>query len=199
MVLLGIIMALRDFSNKFQLHQQLAWHRLPKKAQDNLTAWEIDSSIHMKNLEDQDIGFYHPITEHITVGGDYGAQDKNTVAQLRTQVILNMAGEISYMPVFDDVDVYKIGIDDGVMAPVGVYEEAARIIHEAVEAGKKIYVHCAAGISRSTTAVVTYLILYKKMPFWDAVKFVRGKRPCACPHPLLVRSVVRDLGERFVW
>lgn len=45
-----------------------------------------------------------------------------------------------------------------------------------------VLVHCAAGISRSTTIVVAYLILHEKMDYYDALAWVKQKRPIVKPN-----------------
>ena len=43
-------------------------------------------------------------------------------------------------------------------------------------------VHCFAGVSRSSTCVIAYLMQVKKMSFVDAFTFVRSKRSIAFPN-----------------
>ena len=45
-----------------------------------------------------------------------------------------------------------------------------------IKGDNKILVHCAAGISRSATVVVAYLMWNKKMTYENALTFVRKKR-----------------------
>ena len=45
-----------------------------------------------------------------------------------------------------------------------------------------VLVHCWAGISRSSTMVIAYLIKYKNMTYSDASRFVRKKRPKIQPN-----------------
>ncbi len=46
----------------------------------------------------------------------------------------------------------------------------------------KVIVHCAAGISRSVTIVLTWMILYKKYIFDEAYDYVIKKRPFIRPN-----------------
>ena len=54
----------------------------------------------------------------------------------------------------------------------------ARDIHQHLERGESVYVHCYAGRSRSPTVVVHYLMLYHDFSFPDALKWVERYRPC---------------------
>lgn len=53
---------------------------------------------------------------------------------------------------------------------------AASFIDEAVSSNGKIFVHCMAGLSRSATCVLAYLMIKKNMLAVDAIRIVREKR-----------------------
>ena len=55
-------------------------------------------------------------------------------------------------------------------------------IERARETNRGILVHCAAGISRSTTCVVSYLMAKRNLPFNDALKLVKSKRTFVSPN-----------------
>ena len=51
-----------------------------------------------------------------------------------------------------------------------------------MEGSDKVFVHCAAGMSRSATVVIAYLMWKKKMSLNDAINFVKKKRPVISPN-----------------
>eukprot|EP00004_Rigifila_ramosa_P015716 TRINITY_DN3668_c0_g1_i1.p1 TRINITY_DN3668_c0_g1~~TRINITY_DN3668_c0_g1_i1.p1 ORF type:complete len:165 (+),score=29.29 TRINITY_DN3668_c0_g1_i1:2-496(+) len=55
-------------------------------------------------------------------------------------------------------------------------------IERSQRAGGRILVHCAAGMSRSASVVLAYLIREKQMPYDDALQFLRQKRPVVQPN-----------------
>jgi protein tyrosine phosphatase len=55
-------------------------------------------------------------------------------------------------------------------------------IHESIMNGKRVCVHCKAGVSRSATVVIAYLMKYEKMDWHEAVQRVRELRPIICPN-----------------
>ena len=54
---------------------------------------------------------------------------------------------------------------------------AADLLNKLVKEDKTVYVHCTAGIGRSSSVVVTYLILYENYSVRDAVELCRKYRP----------------------
>jgi len=57
-----------------------------------------------------------------------------------------------------------------------------KFIHENRSKGKNVLVHCMAGISRSSTIIIGYLMTNENMSLEIAYKFVRQKRRAAFPN-----------------
>jgi len=55
-------------------------------------------------------------------------------------------------------------------------------IHNARAGGGKVFVHCAAGISRSSTITIAYLMTWLNVPFQEALTDLRLARQGACPN-----------------
>ena len=53
----------------------------------------------------------------------------------------------------------------------------------------KVFVHCAAGMSRSATIVIAYLMWKKKLSLNDAFNFVKKKRPVISPNLNFTRQL----------
>jgi atypical dual specificity phosphatase len=58
--------------------------------------------------------------------------------------------------------------------------QAVEQLHNWIQAGKTVYLHCKAGRGRSAMVVIGYFIRYKHLPLYDAIQKLRS-----------VRSVVR--------
>ncbi|KAI1286205.1 Dual specificity protein phosphatase 3 [Halotydeus destructor] len=56
------------------------------------------------------------------------------------------------------------------------FEESAIFIHDAIQNGGKVYIHCRQGISRSATIALAYLILKQDLSAQEAVRIVRQRR-----------------------
>ncbi|XP_026855607.2 dual specificity protein phosphatase 10 isoform X2 [Electrophorus electricus] len=55
-------------------------------------------------------------------------------------------------------------------------------LEEAHQAGKGLLIHCQAGVSRSATIVIAYLMKHTWMTMTDAYKFVKMRRPIISPN-----------------
>lgn len=132
----------------------------------------------------------------IWVGNQESAKDEKLLKKLGIESILNMAIEVDYEPP-ENVFVAKVGIEDGVVAPPGAFDRAAKEIGLARKQGRKLLVHCAAGISRSSSAVLSYLMTHKDIGFEKGLRILRSSRPQINPHPHLVLSMMRDFGSEF--
>jgi len=61
--------------------------------------------------------------------------------------------------------------------------EAMAFLTAAFSEGGKVLVHCFAGVSRSATLVVAYVMRTHRLKIREAVAFVRARRPCISPNP----------------
>jgi hypothetical protein len=94
-----------------------------------------------------------------------------------------------------DVALAYYGIFDGENEEgVGVsrIRSAIDFISEAIDKHPqhKVYVHCAAGISRSAAVMVGYLMRTEEMTMSQALRHVREIRPCVNPHPAHLISLL---------
>ena len=61
--------------------------------------------------------------------------------------------------------------------------EASLFIHNSIKNGGKVFVHCHAGISRSTSCICAYLMLKYGLTFHKALEIVKKQRPFVRPNP----------------
>jgi protein-tyrosine phosphatase len=59
--------------------------------------------------------------------------------------------------------------------------------------GRRVYVHCTAGLGRSPLVLVGYFTLVKEMPEAHAFALVKARRPGAVPSPEALASCRADL------
>jgi hypothetical protein len=79
------------------------------------------------------------------------------------------------------------------------FERAAALIGGWHAAGKRVLVHCYAGVSRSVSAVIFYLMRAQGLSYAEALARIRAVRPEAFPNPgftvALCRHEGRDLDD----
>jgi hypothetical protein len=79
-------------------------------------------------------------------------------------------------------------IDIGLFPIIAYLNSAANYIHKSMDSGV-VLVHCFAGMSRSASCVMAYLIKYKGMTVESAYNFVKGKRWKVRPNSGFMRQL----------
>ncbi|KAM0948822.1 putative phosphoric monoester hydrolase [Dioscorea sansibarensis] len=122
------------------------------------------------------------IEDGLYLGSLGAAQDKEALKKLNITHILTVAQSI--LPAYPNEFVYKrIDVLDSPTTNLAQYfDECFEFIDEARRSGGGVLVHCFAGISRSATIVVAYLMKEHRMPLSQALELVRSKRPQICPN-----------------
>lgn len=87
--------------------------------------------------------------------------------------VLNVAKEVDYKYPIPDVTVLKIPLNDGEEIPMESIKQAINFIGTSIIKGK-ILVHCSAGMSRSPSIIIAYLIRIG-YSFPSALKIVEGE------------------------
>ena len=65
---------------------------------------------------------------------------------------------------------------------LSLLDECFSFIDDGRKSGGKVFVHCMAGVSRSASIVIAYIMRTKHMSFKSAFDFVKERRPCICPN-----------------
>lgn len=69
------------------------------------------------------------------------------------------------------------------------FKESISFMHESRLKGEGCLVHCLAGVSRSVTLVMAYLMTVTGLGWQDALSAVRVARPCAGPNMGFLRQL----------
>ena len=70
-------------------------------------------------------------------------------------------------------------------------DAAVAAVADGVEGGGKVYVHCTAGLNRSPTVIIGYLMKHRGLELSDAEAWVRERHDCV-PYP----DVLEAWGQR---
>ena len=95
------------------------------------------------------------------------------------------------------IDYKEMDVLDHSLLSVDALDEAAVFIHNQLQAGKNVYVHCRAGVGRSAMVVAAVLIKYEKMTPEETCNLIKKQRSSSTIHKKLVRlkefeTVVKD-------
>ena len=105
-------------------------------------------------------------------------------------LIINCTIEIPIIRV-PDVEVIKINVDDLPTARIGVYfDRCADRIRAVRDRGGRILVHCAAGVSRSASICIAYLMKYHRMTLREAYSHMKHCRQIIRPNPGFFRQLI---------
>lgn len=82
---------------------------------------------------------------------------------------------------------------------VARFDAAANQIHDWLSNGRTVLVHCTAGVSRSVTTVIWYLMRYRGYAWDDAYSLVREHREIAFPNPRFEIVLRAEAGDTIDW
>src|SRR5689334_22240833 len=95
-----------------------------------------------------------------------------------------------------DFTVCDNALTDGELIPLDVLQRGVSFIQEHVSEDKTVLVQCGAGISRSSTFVLAYL-LDRGYELPDAWKLLKEQHPPANPHPKMWESLIIHYGLSY--
>ena len=120
------------------------------------------------------------ITNTIYLGNIDAAFNKKKLKQLGIKKVLTVMGAFGNHYNSNEFIHKSIDVDDDYQTNIIQYFKECLLF---IEGNDKIFVHCAAGMSRSPTIVIAYIMWKNKLSLNKAIKFVKEKRPIACPNP----------------
>lgn len=125
-----------------------------------------------------------PILPFLYLGNEHDAQDINLLQRLNIGYILNVTTHLPLYHYDTGLFIYKRlpATDSNKQNLRQYFEEAFEFIEEAHQAGMGLLIHCQAGVSRSATIVIAYLMKHTWMTMTDAYKFVKTRRPIISPN-----------------
>ena len=126
------------------------------------------------------------IPGQLLVGDMDAAKDFITLKKHKVGGIITAREDLSAHPsLYMDhgIQVLHIPISDHENTNIGIYFPLAyQFIRQNIKQGNAVLVHCAAGISRSTSIVIAYIMRRKHKTPEQAINYVRSKRPCTNPN-----------------
>lgn len=139
----------------------------------------------MSSLENFDHQTISKINQFIYLGSYEPILNENDeFEKLKFDVLINCS-EIAYpIKIKNQYIVHQYPLSDDQYATLLEYiDEASEKINEYVNLGKKIYIHCVHGMSRSPAILIYYLMQYKKFTFNSALDLITAIRPIVSLNP----------------
>ena len=128
----------------------------------------------------------HPTSQvlpYLFLGNMRDAADAAGLRRLGIKFVLNVTAKPpAYSPDPDIVYKQLEAADNGVQNLRQFFEEAFAFIDRARCTNSCVLIHCAAGVSRSPTIAVAYLMKYYPMAMSEAYKFVKRRRSIISPN-----------------
>mmetsp|Transcript_64901 Transcript_64901/g.193428 ORF Transcript_64901/g.193428 Transcript_64901/m.193428 type:complete len:366 (-) Transcript_64901:95-1192(-) len=137
--------------------------------------------------------FYKPISLNncdqilpcLYLGGVQAVADTQSVVEQGIRAVCCCCRELEF-PSSDwcqDLVYFRVDVEDMGAEPIDLYfPEAAEFIHSWVSREQPVLVHCRAGVSRSASVVIAYLIAYQGYTLHDAFFLVRSHRSIVTPN-----------------
>ncbi|XP_071546122.1 dual specificity protein phosphatase 19 [Panulirus ornatus] len=125
---------------------------------------------------------YSHILNKVILGSQDVAHDLDLLTKIKVTHILNVATGI--INLYEGWFIYKTKevFDTPTCRIIDIFDECCDYIHNTVLSGGCVLVHCNAGVSRSVSVVIAYLMRYYSMNFDEAFNFVKSKRSFIRPN-----------------
>ncbi|KAA0708206.1 Dual specificity protein phosphatase 10 [Triplophysa tibetana] len=170
-----------------QSHEDLCEHSLqPSEGQDGRTAAGLSGVLphSLPSTPDIENAELTAVLPFLFLGNERDAQDREQMQRLNIGYILNVT---THLPLYHfDLGLFNYkrlpATDSNKQNLRQYFEEAFEYIEEAHQAGQGLLIHCQAGVSRSATIVIAYLMKHTWMTMTDAYKFVKSRRPIISPN-----------------
>ena len=122
---------------------------------------------------------YDEIINNLFIGGGGSAKNRYGFS-----MIVNCTKKSDILFPTECKNCIRIGVDDSSKYHDKLFEfiEETQVldkIHDALQKGDKVLVHCFAGSQRSCAVVACYLIKYYKMNVIQAIQYIKNKRQIA--------------------
>jgi hypothetical protein len=123
------------------------------------------------------------VAEHVYLGGDAVARDRDILKQNGITHILNCVGFVC--PEYFKADfVYRtLWLQDSPSEDItSILYDVFDYFEDVREQSGRVFVHCCQGVSRSTSLVIAYLMWREGQSFDDAFQYVKAARGIADPN-----------------
>nr|CAH7717521.1 unnamed protein product [Callosobruchus chinensis] len=163
------------------------FHRKHKELEDHLVSSistrGIPAATSCPVLTDLDSYPVSKVLPFLYLGNSKDAADLSCLKDLGTTCVLNVTSQSSGFHKERGITYKQIpASDSGHQNLKQYFEEAFEFIENARKHGLRVLLHCQAGVSRSATIAIAYIMKYKHMSMVEAYKTVKDARPIISPN-----------------
>ncbi|XP_010764413.1 dual specificity protein phosphatase 22-B-like [Notothenia coriiceps] len=142
------------------------------------------------------------VLPHLYLGNIKDARDRELLARHNITHILSIHDTAA--PILEEMTYLCISAADSRLQNlVQYFRDSIMFIHESRLKGEGCLVHCVAGVSRSVTLVVAYIMTGTGRGWVESLAAVRAARPCAGPNLGFLRQLEEfentELTEYRAW
>ena len=129
------------------------------------------------------------LTHSLYLGSIAAAMNKEILLHNKIHLIIIAGRDIKH--IYPDNFVYfQFDLLDSETEYIKRYfNQSNELIHSEITKGRRVFIHCHAGISRSATLVIAYLMKYCRMSFNGAFSYVKSKRQRINPNPGFIKQL----------
>lgn len=133
-----------------------------------------------------------PVTENLYLSNVRAAEDSYQLIQCNITCIINVSESQSRTPPLPGVEYFHIPVPDSPLAPLSEhFDEVADKIQLRAAHGGRTLVHCNAGVSRSATLCMAYLVKHRDVSLLEAHRWVKTCRPLVRPNKGFWQQLIR--------
>lgn len=122
------------------------------------------------------------ILPYIYLGSAYHASQQELLDKLGITAILNVS-KTCPSAFTNNYEYMNIAIDDNARENISShFDDAINFIEDVNSRGGKVLVHCRAGVSRSATICIAYLMRQKSLTLDEAYEFTKKRRSAISPN-----------------
>lgn len=121
------------------------------------------------------------VLPNLYIGNIYTALNKDILTKNNIDVIINCSTDIPFIKLDSIKMTYRFPIDDDLSEKhidnmAQNIDKYVDIIRTHIKNNHNVYVHCRAGIQRSPSVIIGYLIKYNDMDLTQAIHYLRSVR-----------------------